>query len=250
MPRPCQICYAVIMVFTDSGIILYRQPFREADRIVSLYTRQHGRINVRLPGVARPTGKLKALSEPFVYGDYRIYVRRGGTVGTVTGGKIHQVFCEVRRHLKRTTLAMHFCELFQRLTPLHQPSEAKFELLLSSLTELEYGEPNPAFAAAFTLRLMTLAGFGLDKPVLKIPAEFWRRMHEDKLSSLVFSSPEEMLSLAKCNSVCRRFLNQYLSFPLQTLKNFTLDDAEPVLAPDDLAAVQPNPFLPQAPAMP
>ena len=214
------------MVFTDSGILLYRQPFREADRMVSLYTRQHGRINVRLPGVARPSGTLKALSEPFVYGDYRIYVRRGGTVGTVTGGKLQNVFPAVRRSLKRTALAMHFCELFQRLTPLHQPSEAKFELLVSSLTELEYGEPNPAFAAPFTLRLMTLAGFGLDHPVLKISAEFWRRMHEDKLSSLEFSTPEEMLSLAKCNSVCRRFLNQYLAYPLNTLRSFTLDEGE------------------------
>ena len=152
--------------------------------------------------------------------------RRGGTVGTVTGGKLQNVFPAVRRSLKRTALAMHFCELFQRLTPLHQPSEAKFELLVSSLTELEYGEPNPAFAAAFTLRLMTLAGFGLDHPVLKISAEFWRRMHEDKLSSLEFSTPEEMLSLAKCNSVCRRFLNQYLAYPLNTLRSFTLDEGE------------------------
>ena len=57
------------MIFSDSGIILLRQEFREADRIVSLYTREHGRINVRLPGVARPAGKLKALSEPFAYAD-------------------------------------------------------------------------------------------------------------------------------------------------------------------------------------
>ena len=95
-------------------------------------------------------------------------MRRGGVIGTVTGGKISHVFPHIRRNLKRTLLAMHFCELVQRLTPLHQPSEEKFELLLSALTELEYGEVNPAFAAAFTLRLMMLAGFGLDHPVLKI----------------------------------------------------------------------------------
>ena len=46
------------MIFTDSGIILLRQDFREADRIVSLYTKEHGRINVRLPGVARSVGNL------------------------------------------------------------------------------------------------------------------------------------------------------------------------------------------------
>ena len=216
------------MIFTDSGIILFRQEFREADRMVSLYTREHGRLNARLPGVLRAAGKLKAVSEPFACDDYRFYVRRGGTVATITGGKINSIFPHIRQDLKRTTLAMHFCELIQRLTPLHQPSEAKYELLLAALTELELGEINSAFAAAFTLRLMTLAGFGLERPVLKISAEFWRRMHEDELSSLVFSEPEDLLALSKCNSVCRRFLNQYLTFPLNTLKNFGLNEPAPL----------------------
>ncbi len=216
------------MIFTDSGIILFRQEFREADRMVSLYTREHGRLNARLPGVLRAAGKLKAVSEPFACADYRFYVRRGGTVATITGGKINSIFPHIRQDLKRTTLAMHFCELIQRLTPLHQPSEAKYELLLAALTELELGEINSAFAAAFTLRLMTLAGFGLERPVLKISAEFWRRMHEDELSSLVFLEPEDLLALSKCNSVCRRFLNQYLTFPLNTLKNFGLNEPAPL----------------------
>ena len=216
------------MIFTDSGIILFRQEFREADRMVSLYTREHGRLNARLPGVLRAAGKLKAVIEPFACADYRFYVRRGGTVATITGGKINSIFPHIRQDLKRTTLAMHFCELIQRLTPLHQPSEAKYELLLAALTELELGEINSAFAAAFTLRLMTLAGFGLERPVLKISAEFWRRMHEDELSSLVFSEPEDLLALSKCNSVCRRFLNQYLTFPLNTLKNFGLNEPAPL----------------------
>ena len=127
------------MIFTDSGIILFRQEFREADRMVSLYTREHGRLNARLPGVSRAAGKLKAVSEPFACADYRFYVRRGGTVATITGGKINSIFPHIRQDLKRTTLAMHFCELIQRLTPLHQPSEAKYELLLAALTELELG---------------------------------------------------------------------------------------------------------------
>lgn len=212
------------MIFTDSAIILFRQDFREADRVASLYTREHGRINVRLPGVARSQGKLKAFSEPFAFCDMRIYVRRGGVMGTVTGGKIRHIFPNIRTDLNKMALAFHFCELIQRLTPLHQPSEGKFELLLKSLTELENGHLNSAFAAAFTLRLMTLAGFGLDKPVLKISSDFWRRMHEDALSSLVFTEPEEMLMLSKTNSVCRRFLSRYLPYPLNTTQNFRLED--------------------------
>lgn len=210
------------MIFTDSGIVLFRQDFREADRIICLYTRLHGRINLRLPGVNRAKGKLKALSEPFTCADYRIYARSARVLGTVTGGKISRVFPTIRRDLKRQTLALHFCELMMRLTPLHQPSEQKYRLLLQVLTELEYGQPNPAFVPAFTLRLMAAAGFGLDHPVLKITPQFWKRMHEDEFSSLDFTEAEDLLSLAKCNEVCRRFLNQYLTYPLQTVKPFEL----------------------------
>lgn len=223
----------ITMIFTDTGIILFRQEFREADRVVSVYTREHGRLNVRVPGVLRTTGKLKALSEPFTCGDLRIYVRRGGVMGTLTGGKINHVFPAIRTDLKRLTLALHFCELMLRLTPLHQPSSGKFDLLHQALTELEFAGVNPAFQAAFTLRLMMLAGFGLDHPVLQITPQFWQKMHEDKFSNLLFSEPEELLSLAKCNNVCRRFLNQYLTYPLHTTENVGLkeDASVPSLTP-------------------
>lgn len=226
------------MIFTDTGIILLRQPFREADRIASLYTREHGRINVRVPGVKRQAGKLKAISEPFVCADMRVYVRRGGVMGTLTGGKIKSVFPAIRADLKRMQLALHFCELLFRMTPLHQPSEGKFDLLYQALTELEYGEPLPAFQAAFTLRLMALAGFGLDHPVLKISPQFWQRMHEERFSSLVFTEPEDMLSLAKCNNVCRRFLEQYLTYPLHTTQPLGLEEL-----PKDTMTAQNSPAL-------
>lgn len=215
------------MIFTDSAIVLLRQDFRETDRIISVYTQTHGRLNARVPGVSRAGGKLKAMAEPLTLSDMRIYVKRGGVIGTVTGGKIQQVFPQLRSNLKRTLLAFHLCELFLRLTPLHQPSPEKFELLVTALTELEYGEVSPAFAPAFTLRLMQLAGFGLDKPVLHIPTEFWQRMHEDKFSNLVFDTPEDLLALSKCNSVVHRFLDRYLTYPLSTLKPVCLEDTSP-----------------------
>lgn len=224
----------LIMIFTDAGIVLLRQNFRESDRIVSLYTRSHGRLNARLPGVSRAAGKLKAVSEPFAWADYRIYVRRGGTIGTITGGKMQHVFPHIRQDLKRLALAFHFCELVYRFTPLHQPSEQKFELLRTSLLAVEKGPLTPAFQAAFTLRLMMLAGFGLDHPVLKISPLFWQKMHEAPLETLNFSAPEDLLSLAKCNNVCRRFLDQYLTYPLHTQAPLGLtEDWAPAEQPEE-----------------
>lgn len=218
------------MLFTDSAIVLLRQDFREADRVVALYTLHHGRIHVRMPGVKRAAGKLKALSEPFACAEYRIYQRSSRTLGTVTGGKIEHIFPAVRSHLKRQVLALHCCELMLRLTPLHQPNPAKYNLLKQALTELELADPSPAFAPAFTLRLMAAAGFGLDHPVLQIPQAFWQRMHEDNFNHLLFTEPEDLLCLAKCQEVCRRFLNHYLTFPLQTVKPIGVTEDIPLLS--------------------
>lgn len=210
------------MIFSDTGIVLFRQDFREADRIVALYTLQHGRLHVRIPGVNRAKGKLKAFGEPFACADYRIYQRSINALGTITGGKIQHIFPSIRQNIKRQILALHCCELMMRLTPLRQPSEGKYHLLLQALLSLETADPLPAFAPAFTLRLMTAAGFGLDHPVLKITPTFWQRIHEEPFNQLEFTEPEDLLSLAKCQEVCRRFLNQYLTYPLQTVKPFGL----------------------------
>ena len=79
---------------------------------------------------------------------------------------------------------------------------------------------------------MALAGFGLDHPVLQISPSFWQQMHEDKFSNLIFTEPEDLLSLAKCNNVCRRFLNQYLTYPLNTLEPVGLKESiEPIPSP-------------------
>lgn len=214
----------ITMIFTDKAIVLLRQAFRETDRVLCVYTREHGRLNLRVPGVLRPTGKLKAISEPLICADMRIYSRGGGVMGTLTGGKLENVFPAIRTDLKRVSLALHFCELMMRLTPLHQPSEGKFKLLYQALTELEQNGANSAFQAAFTLRLMMLAGFGLDHPVLHISPEFWQKIHEDKFSNLVFTSPDDLVALGKCNNICRRFLNQYLTYPLHTTENFGLKE--------------------------
>jgi DNA repair protein RecO (recombination protein O) len=214
------------MIFSDSAIVLFRQDFRENDRIVSFYTQQHGRLNARVPGVSRPLGKMKAFTELFTSAEVRIYVKRGGVMGTVTGGKIQTIYPAVRRDLKRMQQALYCCELVRCLTPLHQPSPEKFELLSASLAALDKYPVSSAFAPAFTLRLMTLAGFGLDRPVLKISSQFWQKMHEAPFEELNFSAPEELLFLSKCNSVCRRFLDSYLTRPLNTVKNIGLPEWE------------------------
>ncbi len=218
-PYPPQFDIIFDMEFTDNIIVLLRQHFRESDRITSVYSLEHGRINLRFPGVNKSASRLKAISEPFSCSCARIYIKTNASIGCVTGGKLITVYPSLRADYKKTELALHFCDLMYRLTPEEQPNPDKFSLLHSSLMQLDKYEPNYAFAPAFLLRLMQLGGFGLlEKPVLDIPQDFWQKMHTAPLNELAPQNEEELVNINKSRYVCQRFLNRYLNYPLRTIE--------------------------------
>jgi len=211
------------MEFTDNIIVLLRQNFRERDRMICVYSQNHGRMALRLPGVNRSDSKLKAISETFVNSCSRIYIRRNATIGCITGGKLKSVYPNIRQDIKKMEMASYFCELFYRLTPLVNPNPAKFELLQNAMQTLENYPVNQVIAPAFLLRLMQESGFGLqDRPVLEINEKLWDNIHTLPFDNLAFLNDIEVLDLNKMRYVCQRFLNRYLSYPLHTIKQLEL----------------------------
>lgn len=208
------------MYFSDCGIVLLRQQTRESDRVAAVYTREHGRINLRFPGAGKPQGKLKAMSEPLSLCDFRLYRRTHASLASAAGGKIITVFPNIRADLDRTLLALSFCELMFRLTPLSQPSEGKFDLLWGALQALDSGSATGGARAAFVLRLMRLAGYGLEKPVLGIEPEFWRRLHEEPFNSLSVSGTDELDDVGRAEHVADRFVLSQLGRPLNHMREF------------------------------
>jgi len=203
----------------EPAIVLARRNIREYDRIISVYTRGRGRLTLRVPGVNRPRGKLKAISEPFSWSEFRIASSSAGLGGTVSGGKIISVFPAIRADLMRTRLALHFCELVLRMTPESQPSREKYNLLVSALSELERRSAPHALRAAFTLRLMREAGLGLDRPVLGINTDFWVQLHDAPFSDLEDSDLDPR-DLEKASRVVARFCETHLERPLRSVMAF------------------------------
>ena len=208
------------MIFTDMGIVLLRVNTLENDRTVCLYTKTHGRLVVRFRGVNRPAGKMKALSEPLTCSDFRIHWKPGAQTGMGAGGKMHSVYPGIRTDFTKLSLALHFCELVYRLTPLSQPNVGKYDLLASSLAHLNRCSAPNAMRQAFLLRLMALAGFGLEDPVLGIDKNFWNKLHFADFGDLDFSTEEELEYLSRTDTVVRRFLAAQFKYPLNTLEFF------------------------------
>lgn len=166
------------MIVTTEAVVLSRRPLREFDRLAYLYTKDFGKLATRFIGVDRPRGKLKALSEPMVHGEFRLYVRRDGRMSTMTGGRIVDCHPGLRAGLDSTLAGLAMCEMLSRLTPEGSPSDKKFELIRDHLRALG-ASPSAWIPIAFGLRLMRLAGFGIQPPARpRMDGEIWLELQE------------------------------------------------------------------------
>ena len=168
-------------IVVTAAVVLRRSVFREADRLCHLYTRDFGKLRVRFASVNRPLGKLKALSEPVVSGEYRLHLREGAENALCIGGSLSSVHPGLRTDLEGLLRGLELCEMLDRLTPLRQPSEEKFSLIVDALEALERARGAPAgswVSIAFGLRLLEAAGFGaFSLHVSQENRGLWKKLH-------------------------------------------------------------------------
>ncbi|OGS39142.1 MAG: DNA repair protein RecO [Elusimicrobia bacterium RIFOXYD12_FULL_66_9] len=171
------------MILNAHGVVLSRRNLGEYDRLSLIFTEPFGKIPVRFGGVNRPAGKLKALSEPAVWAEYRLHLSPRSEFARCVGGSLVSTFPGVREDLPRTTAALYCCEFLERLTAEHAPSPEKYLLLCATLAALERS-PSRWLSLAFGLRLMDLAGFSLRERPPAAAARVWEALHETEPAEL------------------------------------------------------------------
>lgn len=169
------------------GVVLSRRDHGEADRLCTLYTENLGKIPVRFVGVNKPGRKLKALSEPLVWAEYRLYVSPRNDYGKAIGGQLISSYPSIRTNFARTVAALSCCELLETMTADRVPNPEEYQLICATLAELEAG--GSAWApVSFGLRLLGLAGLGVEKEATVEEASLWTRLHSGDLSNLSFDA--------------------------------------------------------------
>jgi DNA repair protein RecO (recombination protein O) len=172
------------VILNAHGVVLGRRPVGEYDRLATVFTEDLGKMTVRFVGVARSASKLKALSEPAAWGEYRLHVSPRTEHAKCVGGRIVATFPRVREDLPRITAALYCCELLDKLTAERVPSPEKFRLLCSALAALE-DTPSRWLTLSFGLRLMDYAGFSLRERAPREAARVWDDLHDSEPADLV-----------------------------------------------------------------
>lgn len=140
--------------------MLRTQKLGEADRIVTLLTRETGRIRAVAKGVRRTSSKFGARLEPFMHVDLQLHTGRSldivTQVETITpwAGMLGSDYA-------RYTTGTAILEAVERLTDAErEPAVQHYLLLVGALRTLAAGEHEPGLVLdAFLLRALSVAGY-------------------------------------------------------------------------------------------
>ena len=202
------------------GLVLSSREYRETDRIAVMYTEDVGKIRVRYIGVNRPKGKLKALSEPMVLGEYRLYLREDAEFATVAGGQLDTAFPRIRSGLADTLNGLEIVELLDRLTAFWKPNPQKLELAVDCLRLVEKysgdAEKGSWIVPAFALRLLDEAGFGQQGRKVSQENRFlWDVLHRAELTQVADIPPDPALR-ARLERFLKQTVERVSEQPLNT----------------------------------
>ena len=147
-------------VYRDEAVVLRTQKLGEADRIVTLLTRRHGRVRAVAKGVRRTASRFGARVEPFSHVDLLLY--EGRELDTVTQAETIAPYGErIANDYGRYTAGTAVLETAERLTvEEREPSLRLYLLVVGALRALADGAHTPSLVLdAFILRAMTIAGY-------------------------------------------------------------------------------------------
>ena len=145
-------------VYRDEGVVLRTHKLGEADRIVTLLTKGHGKVRAVAKGVRRTSSKFGARLEPFMVADIQFY--EGRSLDTIQQAEtIASYGATIVDDYPRFTAASVMVETADKVTEL-EGSPQQYLLLVGALRSLSRQEhPTELTLDSYLLRALSLAGW-------------------------------------------------------------------------------------------
>lgn len=143
-----------------TGLVLRRTLLGENDKILTLLTREHGKLRAVAKGARRPGSRLSGVTEPFTVS--RFYIASARSLDIVTQCEIIEAFSDLRLDFDRLVRATYVCDLMDAVTHDRDcaASDTLFDVSVAALKLLERSDaPLDVMVYAFELRVLAAAGY-------------------------------------------------------------------------------------------
>lgn len=143
---------------TLQGVVLRHANYRERDRMLTLLTPDHGRVDVLARGCRRPNSPLMPAAELFVHGEFVVF--RNNDRCTLTSCTLADTFFPLRLDPYRLTCGAYLLNLALAAAQPEQAAAGLYSLLLEGLYHLTYCNDEAPLHTTCTFLLLFAAEIG------------------------------------------------------------------------------------------
>jgi len=144
-------------VYRTTGIIIKRHKFGEADRLLTIFTADCGKVRAIAKGAMRPGSKLGGNVELLTHS--QLMLARGRNLDIVTQAQALDIFLPMRDSLELMSCGFYLSELVDSFTEENVEDRAMFGLFLDALRALSESEDGERIVRYFELRLLGNMGY-------------------------------------------------------------------------------------------
>lgn len=141
-----------------TAVVLRAVDYGESDRVVTLLSRERGKVSAFARGARASRRRFGGALEPFTLLAAEARTRAGSDLLTLESVAVGRGFGGIRGDLARIACAGYAAELARELVREHQPHEDLFDLLVAYLAALDAAPAIPAALRAFELGSLRIAG--------------------------------------------------------------------------------------------
>jgi len=177
------------MIYKTEGIIIKRVDLGETDRLLTIYTKDFGKLLVRAKAIKKSQAKLKGHLELFVHS--YLMIAQGKNLDIITNAETIESFPYLHRHLPNLAASYYLADCLDKLIAGPERDPRIWHLLLESLRGLspERGQSPQTpelIIKNFEKQLLEFLGYGQQKDFLSfVQSLLNQKIHSKNLLNMV-----------------------------------------------------------------
>ncbi len=146
-------------LLNTSGIIIKQINFGEADKILTIMTKDYGKLQALARGARRTNNRFLASTQLFCYSNFIFF--QGKSMNYINTAELRESFYNLRKNIKDFTYASYIIELMNGALEENQKEEKHFFLLIHTLKHMTYSKnlDLDLIKLTFQIKLMALSGY-------------------------------------------------------------------------------------------
>ncbi|MEC9308571.1 MAG: DNA repair protein RecO [Chloroflexota bacterium] len=146
--------------YLTRGLVLKNTPFGEADLLVSLYSREFGKIRALAKGTRKPTSRMVGHLEPLTILDLSLF--RGRNLDTINQAQIVNNLSNLKSDLSQISEGLYVCELMDGFGNESNSNIELYQVAIETLENIDRDHQQDLSLRWFEIHLLRTSGFKIE----------------------------------------------------------------------------------------